>query len=266
MPCAPPTVRARFQPLGAAAGAAQLLPHGARRGRLHNRGAEVSGPTRLGGPNPVVHGHRAADGMGVAPPTVCMSDPGLHILLIDQNVTRASVLEEGLKEAGFSDVTVVRDMQNLLRRIVDEDPDVIFIDLENPNRDVLEQMFQVSRCVRRPVAMFVDRSESDMIKAAVEAGVGAYVVDGLKKERVKAILDMAVSRFNAFSELREELERARLVLSQRKIVERAKGILMRERGLSEEAAYGAMRKAAMNEGRRVAEIAQAVLTATELLK
>ena len=190
----------------------------------------------------------------------------MHILLIDQNVTRASVLEEGLKEAGYSRVTVVRDMQNLLRRIVDEDPDVIFIDIENPNRDVLEQMFQVSRCVRRPIAMFVDHSDSDMIKAAVEAGVGAYVVDGLKKERVKAILDMAMSRFNAFSELRDELERARLALSERKVIERAKGILMREKRLTEEEAYGLMRKAAMNDSKRVAEIAQAVVTATDLLK
>ncbi|MHB8816410.1 MAG: ANTAR domain-containing response regulator [Steroidobacteraceae bacterium] len=195
-----------------------------------------------------------------------MSDHGLHILLIDQNVMRASVLEEGLKEAGYPDVTVVRDMQNLLRRIVDEDPDVIFIDLENPNRDVLEQMFQVSRCVRRPIAMFVDRSDTDMIKAAVEAGVGAYIVDGLKKERVSAILDMAVSRFNAFSELREELERARLALSERKVIERAKGILMREKGLTEDAAYGLIRKAAMNESKRVAEIAQALVTAAVLLK
>ena len=195
-----------------------------------------------------------------------MSHSALHILLVDQNVARASVLEEGLKEAGYADVTVVRDMQNLLRRIVDEDPDVIFIDLENPNRDVLEQMFQVSRCVHRPIAMFVDRSDTDMIRAAVEAGVGAYVVDGLKKERVKAVLDMAVSRFNAFNELRDELARARLALSERKLVERAKGILMRQKGLSEEAAYGLMRKAAMNESKRVADIAQAVVTATELLK
>ena len=150
--------------------------------------------------------------------------------------------------------------------IVDEDPDVIFIDLENPNRDVLEQMFQVSRSVRRPIAMFVDHSETDMIKAAVEAGVGAYVVDGLRKERVKAILDMAVSRFNAFNALREELERARLALNERKVIERAKGILMREKGLTEDSAYGLMRKAAMNESRRVAEIAQAVITATGLLK
>jgi two-component system, response regulator / RNA-binding antiterminator len=195
-----------------------------------------------------------------------MSDAALRILLVDQNMTRASILEEGLREAGYTNVTVVRDMQNLLRRIVDEDPDVICIDLENPNRDVLEQMFQVSRVVRRPVAMFVDRSDSDMIKAAVESGVGAYVVDGLKKERVKAVVDMAVSRFRAFNDLREELDRAKQALGERKVVERAKGILMKERGLTEEAAYALLRKAAMSDNRRVVEIAQAVITAAGLLR
>jgi response regulator NasT len=195
-----------------------------------------------------------------------MSDAALRILLIDQNITRASILEEGLREAGYTNVIVVRDMQNLLRRIVDADPDVICIDLENPNRDVLEQMFQVSRVVRRPVAMFVDRSDSDMIKAAVESGVGAYVVDGLKKERVKAVVDMAVSRFNAFNDLREELDRAKQALDERKVVERAKGILMRERGLTEEAAYALLRKAAMSDNKRVVEIAQAVITAAGLLR
>src|SRR4051812_18383227 len=195
-----------------------------------------------------------------------MSDPALRILLVDQNVTRASILEEGLREAGYTHVSVVRDMQNLLRRIVDADPDVIFIDLENPNRDVLEQMFQVSRCVRRPIAMFVDHSDTDMIRAAVESGVGAYVVDGLRKERVKSILDMAGSRFNAFSQLRNELDRAKQELEDRKVIERAKGILMKERGLSEEAAYTLLRKVAMNENRRVAEVAQSVVTAARLLK
>jgi response regulator NasT len=203
--------------------------------------------------------------MAIAPPRP-MSDASLRILLVDQNVTRASILEEGLREAGYINVSVVRDMQNLLRRIVDADPDVIFIDLENPNRDVLEQMFQVSRCVRRPIAMFVDHSDTDMIRAAVESGVGAYVVDGLRKERVKSILDMAVSRFNAFSQLREELDRAKQELEERKLIERAKGILMREKSLTEEAAYGLLRKAAMNENRRMAEVAQSVVTAARLLK
>ena len=193
-------------------------------------------------------------------------DVALRILLVDQNVTRASILEEGLREAGYLNVTVVRDMQNLLRRIVDLDPDVICIDLENPNRDVLEQMFQVSRVVRRPVAMFVDRSDSDMIKAAVEAGVGAYVVDGLKKERVQAVLDMAISRFKAFNDLREELDRARQALGERKVVERAKGILMKERGLTEDAAYTLLRKAAMTDNKRVVDIAHAVITAAGLLR
>jgi response regulator NasT len=194
------------------------------------------------------------------------AEPSLRILIVDQNVMRASVLEDGLREAGYSKVTVVRDMQNLMRRIVEIGPDVIFIDLENPNRDVLEQMFQVSRCVQRPIAMFVDRSDTDMIEAAVDAGVGAYVVDGLRKERVKAVLDMAVSRFNAFSKLREELDRAKAALDERKVVERAKGILMKERGLAEEAAYALLRKAAMNENRRITEVAQSVVTAAKLFK
>jgi response regulator NasT len=193
-------------------------------------------------------------------------EPSLHILIVDQNVTRASILEDGLREAGYTKVTIARDMQNLMRRIVDENPDVIFIDLENPNRDVLEQMFQVSRSVSRPIAMFVDRSDTEMIAAAVDAGVGAYVVDGLKKERVKAILDMAVSRFNAFNRLRDELDRAKAALDERKLIERAKGILMKERRISEEAAYALLRKAAMNENRRISEVAQSVVTAARLLK
>src|SRR5882757_4311494 len=194
------------------------------------------------------------------------SESILRILIVDQSVLRASILEDGLREAGYTSVIVVREMQNLMRRITSSDPDVIFIDLENPNRDVLEQMFQVSRCVQRPIAMFVDRSDTDMIRAAVESGVGAYVVDGLRKERVKSILDMAVSRFNAFSQLRDELDRAKQELEDRKVIERAKGILMRERGLSEDAAYGLLRKAAMNENRRLAEVAQSVVTAARLLK
>lgn len=195
-----------------------------------------------------------------------MSDRSLHIVLVDQKAERASILEEGLREAGYANVTVVREMHNLLRRLVDADPDVIFIDLENPNRDVLEQMFQVSRCVQRPIAMFVDRSDGEMIEAAVEAGVSAYVVDGLRKERVQAILDMAISRFNVFNKLREERDQARQALEERKLVERAKGILMQERNLSEEAAYAMLRRAAMSENRRLVEVAQGVVSAARLLR
>jgi response regulator NasT len=195
-----------------------------------------------------------------------MSEADLRVLIVDQNLMRASVLEEGLREAGYRKLVVVRDMQNLLRRIVDEEPDVILIDLENPNRDVLEQMFQVSRVVARPVAMFVDQSDSSMIEAAIDAGVGAYVVDGLRKERVKAVVDTAISRFNAFSRLREELDRTRQQLEDRKLIDRAKGILMKEKGLSEEEAYALMRSAAMRDNLRISQVAQSVITAARLLR
>jgi len=195
-----------------------------------------------------------------------MTEPSLRILLVDQNADRAAILEDGLREAGCTDITVVREMHSLLRKIVDTDPDVIFIDLENPNRDVLEQMFQVSRSVRRPIAMFVDRADTETIRAAVESGVGAYVVDGLRKERIKTILDTAVSHFNTFNKLRDELERANQALDERKVIERAKGILMKERGLGESEAYALLRGAAMNENRRIVEVARSVVTAARLLK
>ncbi len=195
-----------------------------------------------------------------------MSEPSLRILLVDQNADRAAILEEGLREAGLRDITVVRETQSLLRRIVDLDPDVIFIDLENPNRDVLEQMFQVSRSVRRPIAMFVDQADTETIRAAIESGVGAYVVDGLRKERVKTILDTAVSHFNTFNRLRDELERANQQLDERKVIERAKGILMKERELSESDAYALLRTAAMNENRRIVDVARSVVSTIRLLK
>ncbi|MFT3904696.1 MAG: ANTAR domain-containing response regulator [Steroidobacteraceae bacterium] len=195
-----------------------------------------------------------------------MSDKPLRILIVDQNLMRASILQEGLREAGHDDVVVVHDMQYLLKRIVAVDPDVIFMDLENPNRDVLEQMFQVSRSVHRPVAMFVDSSDASMIQAAIESGVSAYVVDGLKKERVKPILDLCISRFKAFSSLREELDRTRQALEERKLVDRAKGILMKQNRITEEEAYALLRKTAMDMNQRLGEVAQSVITAARLLR
>lgn len=195
-----------------------------------------------------------------------MRDASLKILVIDENAIRAAILEEGLRESGYDNVTVVRDMTNLLRSIVDADPDVIVIDLENPNRDVLEQMFQVSQTVRRPVAMFVGESGAEMIERAVEAGVSTYIVDGLKKERVKPILDMTLSRFNAFNRLQRELEDTRRALEDRKVLDRAKALLMERRGLSESAAYHLLRKTAMNEHRTIGDVARSIVTAANLLE
>ncbi len=194
-----------------------------------------------------------------------MSRAALRILILDENRIRAAVIEQGLRESGYCEVTVVHDITGVARHISQIEPDVIVIDLENPNRDVLESMFQLSRAVRRPIAMFVDRSDEGSIEAAVEAGVSAYVVDGLRKERVKPIVEMAISRFNAFSRMARELEEARSELENRRLVERAKGILMKSRGLSEEDAYALLRRTAMNQNRKLAEIAQSLITTAGLL-
>ena len=193
-----------------------------------------------------------------------MREGDLSILVVDENRLRARVIEEALHEAGYARVVVVHEITGLVRRIEETAPDVIVIDIENPNRDALESLFQVSRSVQRPIAMFVDHSDRGMIEAAVEAGVSAYIVDGLKKERVKPILDMAIIRFKAFAKLRHERDSAKRALGDRKLIDRAKGILMQQRGIDEPAAYDLMRRAAMEENRRVVDIAQSIVTAAGL--
>ncbi len=190
----------------------------------------------------------------------------MKIVVVDQNPIRAAILEQGLRDAGFSDILHIAEMRNLLRRIYAADPDVILIDLENPSRDTLEQMFQVSRAVRRPVAMFVDKSDADSIRASVEAGVSAYIVDGLRKDRIKSILEVCVSRFDAFSRLTSELHSAKSELEERKILDRAKGLLMKAKNLREDEAYRMMRTAAMRENKKIVDVARSIITAAELLK
>lgn len=195
-----------------------------------------------------------------------LPDSHLKIVIVDESPIRAAILEDGLSEAGHVQVIRIEDMANLLARIYAIDPDVILIDLENPSRDVLEQMFQVSRVVKRPVAMFVDQSDTASIQAAIDAGVSAYIVDGLKKERIKHILDMSIMRFNAFSRLEGELAQTKSALEERKVIDRAKGILMKAKNLTEEEAYALMRRTAMNENKKIVEIAQSIMTAAEMLK
>ena len=196
----------------------------------------------------------------------CAMDPSFKIVIVDKNPIRAAILEDGLREAGHVHVVRIDETSHLLARIYAIDPDVILIDLENPSGDVLEQMLQVSRAVKRPVAMFVDQSDRASIEAAVDAGVSAYIVGGLRKERIKNVLDLCISRYNAFARLRDELERTRSALDERKVIDRAKGILMKAKSLSEEDAYGLLRKTAMNENKKIVEVAQSVITAAELLK
>lgn len=188
----------------------------------------------------------------------------LSILVIDANPDRARIVETGLVEAGYAKVMTIQATANLTARIQAVAPDVVIIDLENPDRDTLEAMFQVSRAVQKPIAMFVDRSDQSAMAAAVAAGVSAYVVDGLKKERIQPIVEMAVMRFHAFDKLRRERDEALTALADRKVIDKAKGILMRQKALDEEQAYALMRKTAMKHGRKIADIAQSVVTAAEM--
>jgi len=187
------------------------------------------------------------------------------VLIIDENATRASIIEAGLFAAGHRQVTVINEMRGIAAKIALHEPDVIVIDLENPNRDMLENMFQLSRAVKRPIAMFVDRSDKEAMQSAIDAGVSAYVVDGLRQERVKNILDMAISRFNAFSRLERELEEARGALEQRKVVDQAKGLIMKSRGVDEDTAYKLLRKAAMNGNRKIVDVAESLVMSARLL-
>jgi len=187
------------------------------------------------------------------------------VLIIDENTTRASIIDAGLAAAGHSKVTIINEMHGIAAKIAMLEPDVIVIDLENPNRDMLENMFQLSRAVKRPIAMFVDRSDKEAMQSAIDAGVSAYVVDGLRQERVKSILDMAISRFNAFSRLERELEEARGALEQRKVIDQAKGLIMKSRGVDEDMAYKLLRKAAMNGNRKIVDVAESLVMSARLL-
>lgn len=192
--------------------------------------------------------------------------PNLRILIVDANQVRAAIIEEGLREAGYDQLVRMTATTGLVAAIETHDPDVVVIDLEDPSRDALADMFLVSRHIRRPITMFVDQSDSASIEAAVEAGVSAYIVDGLKKERMQPILQTCISRFNAFRRLREELDEARSQLEDRRTIDQAKRIAMRLKGLSEDEAYALMRRTAMNEKRKLVDIARSLITAAEMLK
>ena len=191
--------------------------------------------------------------------------PPLTILVVEDDADRAQLIVDSLREAGEFDVTVIAERSSIARRISARNPDVVLIDVANPDRDTLEELTLASGPLERPVAMFVDRSDRGMTRAAVEAGLSAYVVDGLRPDRLKPILEAAIARFEMFRRMRTELDATRRALEERKVIDRAKGLLMKARGLSEEEAYALLRKTAMGQNRRLADVASALVTAAGLL-
>ncbi len=195
----------------------------------------------------------------------CIVPPMLRVLVVDESPERADVLREGLARAGCEVAARLSSPLELLQAIAAAKPDLIIIDTESPSRDVLEHLVVVSRDEPRPIVMFARDADAATIREVMRAGVSAYVVDGLDPARVKSIIDVACARFEEFQKLREALAAANLKLAERKVVERARGILMQARGLSEDEAYRALRRMAMDRNRRLADVAQAVIDASELL-
>lgn len=189
----------------------------------------------------------------------------MRIAIVDESASRAAVIREGLAAVDGCEIFVVAERRGLVARIGEIAPDIVLMDLGNPSRDVLEEYFAVSRVLGRPIAMFVDESDEESIAASVDAGVSSYVVDGLAPHRIRPILDLAVRRFNAFARLEADLAEAKGKLAEREVVDRAKRILMDSRGFSEPQAYAELRKTAMNQGKRLADIAEAVVTAHQLM-
>ena len=189
----------------------------------------------------------------------------MRIAIVDESASRAAVIHEGLATFEDCEIFVVTQRRGLVARIGEIAPDIVLMDLGNPSRDVLEEYFTVSRALARPIAMFVDESDAESIAASVDAGVSAYVVDGMAAHRIRPLLDLAVRRFNAFSRLQSDLAEAKGKLAERDTIDRAKRILMDSRGMTEPVAYSEMRKAAMNQGKRIADIAEAIVTAHKIM-
>lgn len=190
----------------------------------------------------------------------------LSIIVVEKDRDRALLIVDALREAGDHRIRVIGDETGLARRIADIRPDLVLIDITSPSRDVLEELALASGPMERPVAMFVDRSDEGLTRAAIEAGVSAYVVDGLRPDRLRPILDAAIARFHMVSRMRAELTATKAALEERKVIDRAKGLVMRAKGLGEDEAYALLRRAAMDQGKRLAEVAQALVTAAEVLK
>jgi len=188
----------------------------------------------------------------------------LRVLLIDENRGRLALLEQALSDAGYLVIAKINTGEDLAAQVRQHAPDVIIVDLESPDRDTLEHMHTISREQPRPIVMFAEDEDSNTIHKAIKAGVSAYIVDGLSSNRVKPVMEVAITRFREYQALREELSRAKVSLEERKLLDRAKAMLIKNRGMSEEEAHQAIRKLAMDRGIKLAEAARNIISVMDL--
>lgn len=190
----------------------------------------------------------------------------LQVSIVDDDSSRAIILEKALEDAGYKVIAVLRSSDNLLMHIEKESPDVIIVDLESPNRDSLESMRIVTQHNPKPIVMFTDNADDSMISEAINAGVSAYVVDGFNESRIKPIMNVAIARFREFQALRSELEKTKSSLEDRKTIEKAKGIIMAQRQCNEDEAYKVLRQLSMDNNKRIIDIAEQIVSITDALK
>jgi response regulator NasT len=188
----------------------------------------------------------------------------LRVLLVDANKGRSALLEQALSDAGYSVIAKINTGEDLAAQVRQHEPDVIIVDLESPDRDTLEHMHTISRDQPRPIVMFAEDEDSNTIHKAIKAGVSAYIVDGLSSKRVKPVMDVAITRFREYQALRDELNRTKISLEERKLLDRAKAVLIKSQGMTEEEAYQAIRKLAMDRGLKLAEAARNVISVMDL--
>lgn len=192
-------------------------------------------------------------------------DQDLRILVVEPDPERAHSIIDALTADGWTNLHVVGDVSALARKMKTLSPDIVLIDLANPDRDTLEHISMVSDAKSRPVAMFVDKTDDTMTQAAIQAGLSAYVVDGLHMNRIKPVIETAIARFQVMRKMQTELDAAKRALADRKTIDRAKGLIMKARGIGEDEAYALLRKSAMDQGKKVIDVAQALVTASDLL-
>ncbi|MFZ5594874.1 MAG: ANTAR domain-containing response regulator [Pseudomonadota bacterium] len=189
----------------------------------------------------------------------------MRIMLIDEDPRKSRMLIEALYDAGYDVAARVDPDENLYVCVRELQPDVIIMDTDSPQRDTLEHLCIISRDQPRPIVMFTDDNDAEKIRSAVKAGVSAYVVDGLRKDRVKSIIEVAVARFEQYQALKRDLEKVTETLAERKQIERAKGVVMKQKKCGEDEAYRILRKMAMDRNMRLVDVAKSVNVVTDIL-
>ncbi len=189
----------------------------------------------------------------------------LRVMLVDNHMERTAPLKLSLKEEGYEVIAHLNDTANLDDAVRKLQPDIVIIDTESPSRDTLEHLCVMRETIPRPIVMFTHDGDIERMREATRAGVCAYVVGSLPSERLKPVMNAAIARFEEFNSLRDELSAANSKLAERKVIEKAKGLLMKQRGIDEDQAYAMMRNLAMEQNMRLATLAEQVVQAAKLL-